>query len=77
MEEFSIEPMHGLPPPILTQCNAHNMLIYCRIVIGHEIGLALVDIDLEGKKDGYVKSNVAIMDSKNDTDQNMKEVSYL
>lgn len=46
-------------------------------MIGNEIGLALVDIDLEGKKDGYVKSNVAIMDSKNDTDQNMKEVSYL
>lgn len=46
-----------------------------RIVIGNEIGLALVDIDLEGKKDGYVKSNVAIMDSKNDTDQNMKELS--
>ena len=33
-----------------------NMLIYCRIAIGNEKGLVLVDIDLEGRKYGGVQS---------------------
>lgn len=68
--------MRRLPPPILTQCNA-QYVICCRIAIGNEIGLALVDIDLESKKQGDVISTVTIMDSRNDTDRNRKAVSSL
>lgn len=43
----------------------HNMLTCCRIAIGNEKGLALVDIDLDGK-DGEAESTVEITGSQKD-----------
>lgn len=39
----------------------HNMFIFCRIVLANEKGVALVDIDLEGKKDADVENTVVNM----------------